>query len=802
MAGQRQILQIFIGSPGDVSDEREAARRVCAELTHEVGRHHGWVVLAEGWEQRRPGLGRAQDLINPMVDACDVFVGVLHKRWGTPTGDHSSGFAEEVARVKQRREAGEHVDAFIYLKRLDPGGSRAADAETLVFREEVAQWALFRDYSELDGFGAILKAHLNDLLNERIVAHDAKAPLIADTPSADSGGKHLAAQPSLAADGEENLASTAARRALLRLATALDGADDELPILDVVRAHLAAAAEVSLRLSGSVMDIYDLMRAYDLRDDLELGYAEQRFIARTMAGDQINAPGWGLLPRQVDALAGLVLADSRADVQAGALRQLGAPGLAAAVEQHDVAIGDLYAFLAASTEEAVLQSLCPILVQAPGDETALTLALLADDDRPAAHTARSALVELLLSTDPDSAAQLLADNSYAAPKDAADRLVSTASAVSDHTLVELDAGDTTSRELRLRLLAASGRLTSDDVVAALADKQASVRIEAAQAALDAEMVLKEEQVSELARTENRWGLSERIERLETTWLAAQSDHELLLRADWGELGLRGASAAEELLRRGHAEMLQRARDDLAGNVEARQTAAIEHRVQLLVVDTEIHGGEQERAMIREGIRERSGTLFDKYARLYDRLWVAGLLRGLVVSGSEKDVPLACSFIDHDAMEVRNAAARILMNFGADEQVEALLRYSTSSGADTKAALLWAAAAMPDGERLLQAVRGAGLEAWQQDVVLDVLCEASLSLSDQTVLELMRHDRDGVRMAALRLAVADGERATATAWLHKMAAGGQRYFDVVAMLDRLAYAPAPIIAVARTDLAQR
>jgi hypothetical protein len=61
---------------------------------------------------------------------------------------------------------------------------------------------------------------------------------------------------------------------------------------------------------------------------------------------------------------------------------------------------------------------------------------------------------------------------------------------------------------------------------------------------------------------------------------------------------------------------------------------------------------------------------------------------------------------------------------------------------------------------------------------------------------MRHDRDGLRRAALRLAVADGTAETAHKWLERMLTGGYRYYDVVAALDRLAYAPEPVAAVAR------
>jgi hypothetical protein len=59
-------------------------------------------------------------LINPEVDSCDLFVGVLWQRWGQPTGIHDSGFAEEFDRARKRRLESGAPEIWIFFKKVAP----------------------------------------------------------------------------------------------------------------------------------------------------------------------------------------------------------------------------------------------------------------------------------------------------------------------------------------------------------------------------------------------------------------------------------------------------------------------------------------------------------------------------------------------------------------------------------------------------------------------------------------------------------------------------------------------------------
>ena len=105
-----RTIRVFLASPGDVAQARATVVEIGRQVDEGVARPLGWRLDVYGWELGRPGLGRAQDLVNPNVDTCHVLVGVLGSDFGTPTGEYESGFEEEFERVRQRREAGEPVD--------------------------------------------------------------------------------------------------------------------------------------------------------------------------------------------------------------------------------------------------------------------------------------------------------------------------------------------------------------------------------------------------------------------------------------------------------------------------------------------------------------------------------------------------------------------------------------------------------------------------------------------------------------------------------------------------------------------
>ena len=103
MSIRRDVLSVFLASPSDLASEREIVKEVVSSFNTKFAKHTGYTIELLAWEDIPPGAGRPQARINPGVDQCALFVGLLWKRWGTPTRAGKTGFEEEFERATERR---------------------------------------------------------------------------------------------------------------------------------------------------------------------------------------------------------------------------------------------------------------------------------------------------------------------------------------------------------------------------------------------------------------------------------------------------------------------------------------------------------------------------------------------------------------------------------------------------------------------------------------------------------------------------------------------------------------------------
>jgi hypothetical protein len=121
MAGTRRFVKVFLASPGDLAEERKIAKAVIDDFNSQLADALGYQVELVGWEDTLPGVGRPQAIINRDLDGCDLFVGMLWKRWGTPPGTerYTSGFEEEFERSMTRNAKEGRPEINVLLKELD-----------------------------------------------------------------------------------------------------------------------------------------------------------------------------------------------------------------------------------------------------------------------------------------------------------------------------------------------------------------------------------------------------------------------------------------------------------------------------------------------------------------------------------------------------------------------------------------------------------------------------------------------------------------------------------------------------------
>src|SRR5262245_47028120 len=169
-------IKVFVASPGDVQAEREQLSRVVEELNRtipELAPEKGILLELVKWETHvHPGLGRdAQDVVNRQIGAYDIFVGIMWKRFGTPTAVAESGTEEEFQRVYAEWEKDHKLPVMFYFCQAAPAFPRnQAEIDQLkkvvTFRDELSQKGLVWEYKDAASFADVIRPHLVQVLGK------------------------------------------------------------------------------------------------------------------------------------------------------------------------------------------------------------------------------------------------------------------------------------------------------------------------------------------------------------------------------------------------------------------------------------------------------------------------------------------------------------------------------------------------------------------------------------------------------------------------------------------------------------
>ncbi len=172
MSKTRKVVKVFIASPGDLSDERYVVRDAVIEMNEILAKNLGYHIELMGWEDTPAGFGRPQHLINQDLDKCDLFIGVMWKRWGTPpdvNGAYTSGFEEEYERSIERRKQGNTPEISLFFKDVsddllnDPGDDLK---KVLTFRKKIIdeKIILFQNFSDVKKLEKLIRSCVSNYI--------------------------------------------------------------------------------------------------------------------------------------------------------------------------------------------------------------------------------------------------------------------------------------------------------------------------------------------------------------------------------------------------------------------------------------------------------------------------------------------------------------------------------------------------------------------------------------------------------------------------------------------------------------
>jgi hypothetical protein len=166
MAKTEQTLSIFLASPSDVAVERDLVDGVVSEWNSLWSDELGVHLKLIRWETHAyPAIGiDGQDVINNQIgDEYDFFLGIMWKRFGTPTNRADSGTAEEFERALSRYRKNGHPQLMFYFKKVESN----ADADVaqlqavLQFRGKLEKEGLLHwPFSAPEQFSQLVRVHL------------------------------------------------------------------------------------------------------------------------------------------------------------------------------------------------------------------------------------------------------------------------------------------------------------------------------------------------------------------------------------------------------------------------------------------------------------------------------------------------------------------------------------------------------------------------------------------------------------------------------------------------------------------
>lgn len=115
----KEHILVFLAYISDV----EAEANVAKEIEKSINRGHeqlGIVLDLRTWKDVPAEFGNPQEKINrTFVENCDVFIGLIWKKWGMPTGQSDCGFKEEFDIAERRYNATGKPTILLYAKTVN-----------------------------------------------------------------------------------------------------------------------------------------------------------------------------------------------------------------------------------------------------------------------------------------------------------------------------------------------------------------------------------------------------------------------------------------------------------------------------------------------------------------------------------------------------------------------------------------------------------------------------------------------------------------------------------------------------------
>jgi hypothetical protein len=812
----RRVLRVFLASPGDVREERDVAERVSADLNKIIGRHLQWQIDLHKWEDKSPSMGRPQSIINPDVDQCDLFVGLLWEHWGHPTGIYSSGFEEEFERAKARYQKTGEPQIWLVFKQprpdklTDPGPQLSG---VLSFREKqiASNEVLFSTVKGTNEW----ERELSNWLTEHILGLSKPDQLITRPATSSPTAQSTDSKEPLESQGLEGQIPEQITDEFQILGKLIErnelefwpGEEKLLREFDVARLHLLSSTWMSRRYTGDVLGTHEINQLYKYRLELQTAPQERVLLWRTLNNDSADlVPGWFWFREfKAERLSLLLFSfakdDSLSQLRVQALQVLASAGIELPDSRWDLLpTADpearirwaAYDYLGAVANLDAL----PLLEQCTGNES--------DVDN---HAASQARLHILARLDPESAFSELTTGAHYASDEMLRLIKLSLSKVKTPTLNKgLTTTDHRIRDLSAHELARRNELSIDDAEKLTKDPFIPIRkigfeeLIRRRRPVDLDKIkdffseTEETPFYQLGRHRQlsdtfygqplRPDYSELADSVVLAFFRTLAPEELQKRIDW--LKLLGPLAYGCLVSDHFGMIRDHIRDDIKGGFQRIRTAAFER------LDASYSGEGVER--LKKEIEELDSYIRDQF--------LEAAFAGLASHAEPSDLELARSYLSHPRATVKRAAAEIVGRFGTSDDAASLIAISNEPACEFKEDA--AKCALRLSARPFEVAKTLTTSHTSELSALGFrwLLEDNSDPTRQFFENLLNDGLDSHRERAIYYLTKGATEATLQKFLEDYLEKESHYYNVITWLDRLVYAPAPLRAMYRRWLEKK
>lgn len=169
-----KIFKAFIASPSDTNSERETCEKVFDEVNAGLGDIYNFRVEPLKWETNvRPsikGKDGQSEIFDQIGDTFEIFIGIMNKKFGSPTPRAGSGTEEEFNAAYKRYQEKNDLEIIFYFNDEPPESMSEINASELLkieeFRKKLQPLGIYGIYKGVSNFEDNLRKHLTKFFIE------------------------------------------------------------------------------------------------------------------------------------------------------------------------------------------------------------------------------------------------------------------------------------------------------------------------------------------------------------------------------------------------------------------------------------------------------------------------------------------------------------------------------------------------------------------------------------------------------------------------------------------------------------